>query len=433
MNGIFAMAEIAMISARKNRLKSQAKMGDKSAGIALELAESPNRFLSTVQIGITLIGLLSGAIGAAPLASKLSGWLQSLGLPLHSGLIDWLSMGGVALALTYVSLVFGELAPKRIGMAFPENIARWFARPMLRLANLTNPLVHALSVSTEAALKMFRIPEPKEDLISEEEIRALIDQGVTTGVFQKIEHEIVDRAFRLDEMEVESLMTPRPRIVWLDINDTELTFREKVLSSGYMRFPLCDGSKDNVIGVLSLKSLWASAPPMTPRKLRRIADKPIFVPGVMKAGKLLEVMKRQSMEMIFVTDEFGGVKGLLTPQDLLEGIVGRFAESENAQGNKMFRRSDGSWLCDGMLGIREFKEKLEIKKLSGENEGDFQTLAGYLLHTFGRIPEEGEYMETDDLRLEIVDMDRKRIDKALVTPLDEVASAIAEIDRGSEI
>lgn len=433
MNGIFAMAEIAMISARKNRLKSQAKMGDKSAGIALELAESPNRFLSTVQIGITLIGLLSGAVGAAPLASKLSNWVQSFGLPLHDGLIDGLSMGGVALALTYFSLVFGELAPKRIGMAFPENIARWFAKPMQRLASITNPLVHALSASTEAALKMLRIPEPKEDLISEEEIRALIDQGVTTGVFQKIEHEIVDRAFRLDEMEVESMMTPRAKMVWLDIHDKELAFREKILSSGYMRFPLCDGSKDKVIGVLSLKSLWASAPPMTPRKLRRIADKPMFVPGVMKAGKLLELMKNQSVEMIFVTDEFGGVEGLLTPQDLLEGIVGRFAESESSGEKKMFRRSDGSWSCDGMVGIREFKEKLELKKLSGEDEGDFQTLAGYLLHVFGRIPEEGDYMEIDDLRLEIMDMDRNRIDKALVTPMDEVESAIAEIDRGAAI
>lgn len=433
LNGLLAMAEIAMISARKNRLKSMAKDGDRAAKIALDLAESPNRFLSTIQIGITLIGLLSGAIGAAPLASKMSNWLQTSVIPLPDNVADGIGMAVVALVLTYVSLVFGELAPKRIGMAFPENIARWLARPMQKLALVANPLVQALSASTEATLKILRIPEPKSDVVSEEEIKALIDQGVTSGVFQKIEHEIVDRAFRLDEMDVETLMTPRPKVIWLDVNDSDSVLREKILASGYIQFPLCDGAKDNVIGIISLKSIWASNPPMTQGKLRRMASKPMFVPGVMKAGKLLELMKYEKREMILVTDEFGSVQGLLTPQDLLEGIVGRFAESERGQPKKMTRRSDGTWLCDGMLGIAEFKEHFDLKNLHDEKTADYQTLAGYLLHLFGRIPQEGEHVETDELRLEIVDMDRNRIDKALITPHKQLESAIAELDRGSEI
>ena len=419
-NGVFAMAEIAIVAARKNRLKKLADAGDASAKAALELASAPNRFLASVQIGITLIGVLAGAFGGATLAREIARGLNHVpSIAPHS---EWISVAIVVTVITFLSLIIGELAPKRIGLNNPEGIARLLARPMQRLSRFAHPLIHLLGASTDILLKLVGFKPRPETPVSEDEVRTLIEQGLHTGVFHRTEQELVDRIFQLDQLTVHDLRTPRARIIWLKLDDDPETNWRKVVTSGHSYFPVYQGNRDNVVGIVSVKSLWANLALAGNADLKNLLTEPLYLPFSMTATKLLEVFKQTGKHVALVTDEFGGVEGLVSVSDVMEAIVGEVPSAEKPRKEFIKRRDDGSWLCDAWVDIEELRRTLKICSLPGEEDEEFQTLGGFILHHFGQIPTEGEHFDSQGLRFEVVDMDRHRIDKVLITRVASVPS-----------
>jgi putative hemolysin len=413
VNGLFAMTEIALVSARKSRLRNLAEEGNARARVALDLASSPNRFLSTVQIGITLIGILAGAFGGATVAERISEW---------AGQFTWLApysqavgLAAVVLVITFLTLLIGELVPKRIGLHSPEGISMAMAKPMFKLSRLTHPLVQALSMATDGILKLLGITPRQESPVTEEEVRTLIEQGLHAGVFDRIELQMLEGVLRLDQLYVRSIMTPRPRIVWINLDDPDELNWRKIVGSGHSHFPVFQEQRDNVVGMLSVKALWANKALADKAEIKNLLTEPVYVPSSMAANKLLETFKQTGKHIALVTDEFGGIQGLVTLIDVLEAIVGEIPSKEQPRQKMFSQREDGSYLCDGAMETQEVKDLLQLKKLPAEEEGEFQTLAGFLLHHLGRIPKEGEYFETLGYRFEVVDLDRHRIDKVLVS------------------
>ncbi|HEX6383152.1 MAG TPA: hemolysin family protein [Anaerolineae bacterium] len=409
-NGLFAMAEIAVVSARKARLKNLANQGDKRAEAALELANSPNRFLSTVQIGITLVGIFAGAFGGATVAQELADYL---------GTIDFLApystalgLGIVVVAITYLSLVIGELVPKRLALHSPERIASLVARPMSVLSRLAAPVVHLLSLSTEAVLRLLGVQPSAEAPVTEEEIQVLVEQGTEAGMIEEAERDMVASIFRLGDRRVEALMTPRTEITWIDINDPPEMIQEVIEDSNHSRFPVCDDSLDNVLGVVLVKDLLSRSMTGEPLDLRAIMKRPPFIPESMPALKVLEVFRQSGMHMALLIDEYGGIAGLVTLVDILEAIVGDIPTPEELVEPPVVQREDGSWLIDGLLPIDEFKELFHIRNLPDED--NYQTLGGFMVLHIGRIPAPSDHFEWHGLRFEVVDMDGNRVDKVLV-------------------
>ena len=421
LNGIFAMAEIAIVAARKSRLKKLADSGDARARIALELANSPNRFLATVQVGITLIGIMAGAFGGATLAKEIAGILRKVpALVPHS---EWISIAIVVAIISFLSLVVGELAPKRLGLSNPEGIARALARPLDRLSRLAAPFVKGLSGATDFVLRLVGFKPREQPPVSEEEVRTLVEQGLHAGIFHRVEHELVERAFELDQLTVHDLRTPRSRIVWLRIDDSpEINWR-KVVASGHTHFPVYQGNRDNVLGVVSVKALFANLALTGSAELKNLLIDPLYVPFSMSATRLLEEFKRTAKHVALVTDEFGGIDGLVTVTDVMEAIAGEVPSREKRQKKLITERQDGSWLVEAYVDIDELKQTLRIPKLPGDQSEEYQTLGGFILNHLGRIPQEGEYVEAEGLRFEVIDMDRQRIDKVLITPLREKATS----------
>jgi putative hemolysin len=411
-NGVFAMSEMAVVSARRVRLAQWAKAGDRRASAALALAESPGDFLSTVQVGITLIGILAGAFGGATLAAKLAEGIA---------LIPWLAeysqaigFGLVVVALTYFSLIVGELVPKRLALNGPERIAMVVARPMRLLSKAASPVVRLLSLSTEAVLKLLRV-RPSSDLpITEEEIKLLIDQGREAGVFLEAEQDIVESVFRLSDRRVGALMTPRVDIVWLDADDSPEEMRRKIADGAHSRFPVCQGSLDNVLGIARTKDLLARFLDGQPADLKAVMRHPLFVLESLSGLQLLEMLKKSRTHIALVVDEYGGVQGLITVNDILESIVGDLPTHDQPKEQQIVQRQDGSWLVDGMLLLDDFQEFFDVAELPGEEKGYYQTLGGFVMTRLGHIPSSGEHFEWDRFRFEIVDMDGKRVDKLLV-------------------
>ncbi|MEB3183890.1 MAG: hemolysin family protein [Cyanobacteriota bacterium] len=429
-NGIFSGAEIAVVSARKVRLEHQAERGDRRARAALRLAAAPNDFLSTVQIGITLIGILSGAVGGATIARRLEPLLA--GVPGIGGSAEGLSVVLVVGVITYLSLVIGELVPKRVALSDPESIACAVAGPMRSLSRLCAPVVHLLGQSTDALLRLLGVAASGEPDLTEDEIKALIRQGAEAGVFEQAEHSMVQRVFRLGDRPIRAFMTPRTEITWLDAEASPEEQLETVIESSHARLPVGAGSLDACEGVLRTSQFLVAErlarsrrqqeavpgqelPAPAGLQLATLLQPPLYVAETMRALAVIERFRESGSHIALVTDEFGGVAGLVTVTDLMEAIVGDLPSAEDAEDPSVVRRDDGTWLIDGMLEIDSFRELVESTGLSGESSGDFHTVGGFAMHRLGRIPRTGELFEADGLRFEIVDMDGNRVDKLLVS------------------
>jgi putative hemolysin len=411
LNGFFSMSEIAVVTARKGRLQ-QVAGEDRGAKAALELADSPSRFLSTVQVGITLVGIFTGAFGGATLAREIALLLDRVvWLRPYSPAI---SVGIVVLVTTYFLLVLGELVPKRLAMINAERIASFIAPFMMRLSEIARPAVYILTRSTEAVVRLLGI-KPNSDLpVTEEEVRLMIEEGTQFGVFEPIEKEMVGQLFWLSDRTVSALITPRTEIVWLDTNDSFEELAYKLTTNNHSRFPLADGSLDNVLGMIMAKDLLGQLLAGEAIDLEKVLQPPLFVPEGMPALQVLDRFKEARAQFALVIDEYGVLQGLVTINDLLEELVGNIPEANEELDPEVVEREDGSWLLDGMLTVDEFKELFSIDALPDEEIQYHQTLGGFVMAAMGRIPTTGDKFDWSGLSFEVVDMDGYRVDKVLV-------------------
>ena len=411
-NGVFAMSELAIVSARKVRLQRMCATGDSRACAALDLSMSPDRFLSTIQIGITLIGILAGAFGGATIAEQLGNEISRIpGLAPYGEAIGIVT---IVLAITYISLIIGELVPKRFALNHPERIARLIAGPMTLLSRVASPIVSLLSVSTSAVLMLLRMKSPTDPPVTEDEIKVLIEQGTQSGVFEEVEQEMVESVLALADRRVNSIMTPRLDIVWLDVDEPREFIQKKLAGSHYSRFPVCRGSLDQILGVVKAKDMLAQCLSDAELKLTSVMKSPLFVPESRSALQLLQVFKSAATHMALIISEYGSIEGLVTTNDIMEAIVGDILPANPQFESSATQRDDGSWLVDGAIPIDEFRELFKLSPMPGEERADYQTLAGFILFYLGRVPHVADHFEWNGLRFEVVDMDGNRIDKVLV-------------------
>lgn len=411
-NGLFAMAEIAIISGRKARLQQLADEGDTSAKAALDLANSPGDFLSTVQVGITLVGILAGAFGGATIAKEVAPYLA--GFPAIAQYSELISIVIVVIPITYLTIVVGELVPKRIGLNNAEHIGRMIASPMRLLSKLAMPVVRILSLSTDFILWVLHVKPSTEPPVTEEEIKVLIDQGAKAGVFEEAESDMVDSIFRLSDRRVSAMMVPRTDLTVLYLDDTVSDIVGKIAESGHSSYPVCDnGDLDNVLGIVYVKDLLARHLANGSLDLKATMKEPLFMPESMPALKALELFKKSGKHMAVIIDEYGGLQGLVTIHDIMESVVGDVPTIDSP---RAVQREDGSWLVDGMMPVDEFKNTLDIKSLPDEDTGTFQTLGGFVMAHLHRIPAVGNHFTMEGYTYEVVDMDGMRVDKVLVTP-----------------
>jgi putative hemolysin len=410
LNGVLAMSELAIVSSRRSKLQQMANEGKKHAKTVIELIDDPNQFLSTVQIGITLIGILAGAFGGATLAEPLSQNLTFLG--------DYASGASViivVLIITYLSLVIGELVPKRIALNNPENIAVRVAKYMKILSKVCGPLVKVLSSSTNFILKIIGSSESKDSIVTEDEIKMLIEEGIEDGTIEKEEEDIIKRVFRLDEQKVNMLMTPKNETIWIDLEESLEESKKKIIESERSIFPVAEGDLDNLLGVVQAKDILSSIFKEENLNIKNYLKKPLIVPENLPSLDILKLFKEnlQYVHIAIVVDEYGSVEGLITLNDILEGIVGDIPGIDEMDEPNAIERKDGSWLIDSGYSIDRFKELFEIEDLN-EEEGNFTTLAGFILSYLNKIPETGEEFSWKNFDFEIVDMDGHHIDKILV-------------------
>jgi putative hemolysin len=411
LNGLLSMSEAAMVASRKARLQQLANEGDKASRTVLDLLEDPNVFLSTVQIGITLVGVLAGAVGGATLSGALADSLALI--PRLAPYSRSLSIVIVVVGITAVTIWLGELVPKRLALHSPERIARAVAGPMLIVSKLFSPLVKLLSLATNLVLRLLGVKPSSEPIITEEELQVLIDQGTQAGIFEESEQDMVEGVFSLGEQRVYSLMTPRTEIVWLDIEDTIEEIRFKISENEYSRFPVRQDTLDVILGIVKARDMLVASLSEGPIRLKQLLKPAFYIPESMSAARALEIFKEKGTEMLLVIDEFGGLQGLLTVHDIIEEIVGEI-ELEEPQATQ---RQDGSWLLDGMLEVDEFKEIFNLPTLPHEDE--YETLSGFVMLSLGRVPQAADLFEWHDLRFEVIDMDGRRVDKVLVTTLPQ--------------
>ena len=416
-NGVFAMSEMAMVTARKSRLQEWASKGNLRARTALELAHTPNRFLLTVQISITLVGILAGAFAARTLAHHMAPLLTSI--PSIEPYSQPIALGLVLLLITYFLFVMGDLVPKRLAMRYPETIATVAAIPLRWFSRILSPLVYLLTISTDMVSRLFGKAEAQESPVTEEEIKTLVQQGTEAGVFEESEQDMVEAVLHLGDKTARSLMTPRTQIVWLDLENRIDQIHEKIIESGYSRFPVGTGSLDDVTGIVQAKDLLTANLAGRPMDLKALVQQPLFVPRTISALALLESFRSSGQHIALVVDEYGGIEGLLTHHDILEAIAGDMPFDAKPSDPKAVQRHDGSWLLDGMLSVDEFKEIFHVESLPGEKRDAYQTLGGFIFTQMGRVPSVAEHFEWNDLRFEVVDMDGKRIDKVLVTSVEK--------------
>ena len=413
INGIFAMAEFAIVSVKKIRLQKRADEGDTRAAAALEIVNEPTQFLSTVQIGITLVGIFAGAFGGATLARELAAYLNRI--PSFASYSDLLSIVIVVLVITYLTLIFGELVPKRLALNNAESIASAVAKPMRLLSLATAPLVIVLSHSTEAMLRVIQFRKVPEPLVTEEDIKSMLAEGTEAGIFEKAEQRMVEGVFNLGDRRVESMMTHRPDIIALDLNDPDDENLRKMTRSDRSYFPVYEGNLDNIIGMISVKNVLARMIDGCAPDIRASVTKPLFVPEALPILKLLESFKASGVHIALVTDEYGSIQGVITLHDILEAIVGNVRTLGEPVDIPVVVREDGSWLINGDTPVEDIKKILSVDTFPGEEQGHYRTIAGLILFILERIPKTGEHLEAGGLRYEVVDMDGNRIDKVLVT------------------
>jgi putative hemolysin len=415
VNGLFAMAEMSVVSARKTRLRLLANEGNQGANRALELATHPDRFLSTTQVGMTLIGILSGALGERALVANLSNQLGHYSpIAAYSGTLAFII---VVVTITYVTLVIGELVPKRLALHHPESVASILSSPLSLVSRIAAPVVHLLGGSTRLVLRVLRAKPAAGPPVTEEEVKIILEQGTEAGIFEEAEHDMMKKLLKLGDRHVNALMKPRRDVVWLDIEDDWVENRRKMATSSYSRFPVAQGTLDNVIGVVQTKDLLTRSLAGARIDLREAMRPPLFVPEGLPAFKLLEMFKKSRTHIAVVVDEYGGVEGLVTLNDVLEDIVGDVASADMPVEKMAVQRADGSWFMDGMIQIDEMKEILSLPELPEEDSGNFNTLGGFVMLQMGRVPVTGDVFETEGFRFEVVDMDEKRVDKVLVSKL----------------
>ena len=415
LNGFFAMSELAVVSARRGRLQRLASEGDSGAQVALELASEPDKFLSSVQIGITLIGILTGAFSGATLAGKLGQWLR--GFPLIAPYGSTIALVVVVMAITYLTLIFGELVPKQIALGNADGVAARVARPMRLVARVGGPLVAALGWSSRVVLRLLGVQPRRDQTVTEEEIISLVAEGAESGVFAKMERRMIEGVLRLADRPVRSIMTPRRNVVWIDPDDDPQEIVHRVLACDFSRFLVCRGSVDEVIGVVRKKDLLNLCLTGNPLDLRSVGRQPLVVPETVSVLKTLDLFRSRPVHMAIVVDEYGSLEGVVTQTDILEAIAGDLPSfTDEADDPEIVQRDDGSLLLDGMLVIDDLREALSFRNVP---EGDYSTLAGLLLRLLARIPQVGEHVEVNGWRLEVVDMDARRIDKVLASRLPD--------------
>ena len=421
LNGLFALSEIALVTARRGRMQKLIDEGDSGAAAAVKLGEDPTRFLSTIQIGFTSIGVLNGIVGEAALAAPLASWLFALGVPLPYS--SYAATGLVVVVITYFSIVVGELVPKRIGQSYPETFARLVARPINLLALATKPFVLLLSTSTRTLLRLLGVKETSGSPVTEEEIHAMLVEGTTAGVIESHEHTMVRNVFRLDDRQIGSLMVPRGDVVCLDIDAPFEDSLKRIEESDHARFPVVRGGMNNIVGVINARQ-WLS------RALRdgsqSLAQQPfqaaLYVPETITGMELLDNFRLQDVHMAFVIDEYGEVQGIVTLQDLIEAITGEF-QPRDPKTSWALQREDGSWLLDGHIPVPELKDRLNLESVPEEERGRYHTLSGMVMLLTGRLPEVTDKVQWGDWTFEVVDMDGKTIDKILATRIPDPDSA----------
>jgi putative hemolysin len=415
LNGAFAMSEMALTASRKARLQVMVEAGEGGAQAAMDLHDNPTKFLSTVQIGITSIGVLNGIVGEAAFSPPLAAWITEH-FTVTAQAAQLTSTALVVIIITFLTIIFGELVPKRVGQMFPETVARLVSRPMNWLSAATRPFVLLLGASTEGVLRLLGLKGQVARSVTEEEIAASLEEGLDAGVIEAQEHQMVRNVFRLDDRQIGSMMVPRAEIAWLDVNAPLEETLATMAENGRSRYPVCRGGLDDVIGVLPAHRLVA---PVVRGQALNLADHlqaPVFVPETLSGMELLEHLRASTSELVFVVDEYGAVQGLITERDVLEAITGEFTvpSGEDAWAVK---RDDGSWLMDGLIPVPELKDRLELRELPEEDRGRYNTLAGMIMLLLGRLPATADAVEWERWRFEVVDLDGKRVDKVLVSAL----------------
>jgi putative hemolysin len=418
LNGVFAMSEMALTASRKARLQVMLEAGEHGAQRAIDLHDKPTKFLSTVQIGITSIGILNGIVGDAAFSQPLTAWLIKTFVLLPPQAAAWGATGLVVVIITFLTIIFGELVPKRLGQLYPETVARIVAPPMDWLSTAARPFVALLSICTEAMLRLLGIRGNGNRSVTEEEIAASLEEGLDAGVIEQHEHQMVRNVFRLDERQIGSMMIPRTEITWLDAAAPLEQTLAQMAEHQRTRYPVCRGDLSDVVGVLAAHALL---PALARGERPSIADHvsaAVFVPETLTGMELLEHFRGSDAELVFVVDEYGEVQGVITVRDVLEAITGEFAAPADDDVWAV-EREDGSWLLDGLIPVTEMKDRLDLKALPEEDRGRYNTLAGMIMLLLGRLPNTADHVEWDGWRFEVVDMDGKRIDKVLVAPSPE--------------
>lgn len=424
-NGVFAMSEIAVVAARKVRLQQRAEGGDKRAAAALELALRPTQFLSTVQVGITLVGIFAGAYGGATLAETVGHWFQQW--PRLAPYSEALGLVCVVTLITYFSLIIGELVPKAIALSNPETIAAAVAAPLANIARFATPAVRLLSASTNLVLAILRIKPETEHHATEEEIRALVKQATVAGEVAPVEQQIVEQVFVMGDRRVQAIMTPRHEIDWLDINDGREQLQAHLAETKKPLMLVCDGSLDAVLGLLHAEELLEQILAGHPIDLRALLRPPQFVPSTMSVFQLLETFRSSHVHVALVLDEFGATEGLVTPTDILEALVGEIPGSPQTEPGPIHQRDDNSWLVDGTISIEDLTTALQLPAVSDQESGTYHTLAGFVMTRLARVPHTGDRFSWNGFTFEVVDMDGRRVDKVLIErpslPPDEVGES----------
>lgn len=417
LNGFLSMSEMAIVSAKKNRLQSKANKGSKQAKTALKLAENPNHFFSTVQIGITMIGILSGAFGGATLAEKIA--LELAKIPGLAPYSEGIGVGIVVILITYLSLVVGELVPKRIAINSAEKVSLAVAGVMQVFSKITQPFVILLSKSTSLVLKILGIKPSSEPTVTEEDLKNMLFEGKEIGVIEESEQTMVERIFRLSDRDVSAVMTPRAEIVFLELDDSQEEILKKISESPYTRFPVVSETYDNVMGIVNSKDLLLQLSVKGSVNLEEVIQEPFFLPETTPALETVEILKKSGFEIALIIDEYGGLLGLVGMGDILQSIIGNVAKPLENLDEEVILRDDGSWLFDGMLQVDELKEYLEIEQLPEEEEGRYETLSGLMMAVLNRIPLTGDYFDWNGYRFEVMDMDGRRVDRVMVIPQKE--------------
>lgn len=413
VNGVLAMSEMAVASSRRVRLQQLAESGSSGARAALELSAHPTRFLSTVQIGITLVGIVAGTFGGARLSGPVSDLLSSV--PALDRYSEGLAVALVVASITYLSLIVGELVPKRLALQSPEKVASIIARPMQTLSTVSGPLVWLLSSSTEVVLRLLRVRKSDQPEVTEDEIRLLLAQGADTGVIEEAEEELVDSIFRLGDRRVGSLMTPRHQVVYLDLDDSAEENRAQIEGSGYDSYPVCRDGLDHIVGFIQVRDLWTSAVSPTAESLESIATPAQFVPEYAAALDALEQMRQARSQKVIVVDEYGGVQGMLSLDDILDAIIGEAEEPHGPEDADIIQRDDTSWLINGGTPLDELEETLGIEGLIAQRGAEYHTVGGFVMDRLGRIPRATDTFDCFGYHFEVIDMDGNRVDKLLVT------------------